>query len=374
MIGGILFLSYLSVCLFFSGTIIFAYLVLGTGSISEENCQDVLAAANMFGIGELVRICSKFLKQQLHQENCLGIYRFADAYSCDQLKADAEKFINKNFTKLSYEEEFLEAPRDTLVEILHSENLSIKSEQEVFQAAMNWLLFDPASRRKDIYNVLAPVRVPLVPKADIKKFLEKCPDLGIKVALKKYLEDFNLERNICKENGLDRVKPYLTQPRKFARKNIYLMGGYFVETGGRWNDIHTLEIVSKYDTYKECWMQMPSLAYPRHHHGTCVLNGKIYAAGGEHDSMIFDSVERYDPHSNKWSHVACLKHPRSGLGLVAVENKLYALGGWIGIELGNTVEEYDPAVNEWRMYAEMPTLRIDMGILELEGDLELHVY
>ncbi|KAK3089299.1 hypothetical protein FSP39_002479 [Pinctada imbricata] len=343
------------------------FLYTGAIDISEGNCQDVLAAANMLGISDLVSICSKFLKLQLDAENCLGIYRFADAYSCEKLKADAEKFINKNFPKVSYQEEFLELPQELVSEILLSENLFIKSEQEVFQAAMNWLLFDPAIRRREIYKILTPVRFPLVAESDIKKFLETCPDIGIKVALLKYIEDFKQERSICKEHNLDRIKPHLTQPRRFARKNIYLIGGYFVETGGRWNDIHTLEIVSKYDTFNETWVQMQSLIYPRHHFGICVHKGLIYVAGGEHDSMIYDAVERYNPQSNKWYHMANLNHPRSGLGLVAVTDKLYALGGWIGMELGNTVEEYDPVRNEWRLHAEMPTLRIDMAVVELEG-------
>ena len=45
---------------------------------------------------------------------------------------------------------------------------------------------------------------------------------------------------------------------------------------------------------------MLSLRLARSGHGVTVMDGCIYVAGGESDSMIYDSVESFDPAENKW--------------------------------------------------------------------------
>ena len=37
-----------------------------------DNCQDLLAAADMFGLEEVVVACCTFLKQELHPSNAIG--------------------------------------------------------------------------------------------------------------------------------------------------------------------------------------------------------------------------------------------------------------------------------------------------------------
>lgn len=51
--------------------------------------------------------CADFLVSRFHAHNVLGIRQFADNLGCNQLVAEAEKFIHKNFTNVSQSEEFL---------------------------------------------------------------------------------------------------------------------------------------------------------------------------------------------------------------------------------------------------------------------------
>ena len=48
------------------------------------------------------------------------------------------------------------------------------------------------------------------------------------------------------------------------------------------------------------WLPILSLRLARSGHGVTVMDGCIYVAGGENDSMIYDSVESYDPAEHKW--------------------------------------------------------------------------
>jgi actin-binding protein IPP len=281
---------------------------------------------------------------------------------------NAERFIHKNFVITTQEEEYLELMENLVIELLQSEQLCVSSEEEVLQAALRWLLHDPNNRKLSIFNILNQVRFPLISEAELEKSLEYCYDLSIKIAVKKFSQDMLNDRKLCKKLDLKLVKPHLVQPRKSARKCIYVIGGYFHTKGGRWSDIHTLETVDKYDTFSHEWETIPSLQYPRNHMGTSVANGQIYVVGGENESLIYDLVECYDPVSRKWSTSPPLTQPRCGHGLACLGDCLYAFGGWVGSELGDTVEKFDPATNEWTTLCKMPTLRFEMAVTELEGN------
>lgn len=297
----------------------------------------------------------------------LGIYQFADIHSCSELKIDAERFIHKNFVITSQEEEYLELAENLVVELLQSEHLCVSSEKEVLQAALRWLQHDPKNRKLSIFNILHQIRFPIISESELEKSLEDCCDLSIKIAVNKFSRDMMNDRKLCNKLDLKLVKPHLVQPRKSARKSIYLIGGYFHTKGGRWSDIHTLETVDKYDTFSHEWETIPSLQYPRNHMGTSVANGQIFVVGGENESLIYDLVECYDPINRKWSTGPPLTQPRCGHGLASLGDCLYAFGGWVGTELGDTVEKFDPTTNEWVTLCKMPTLRFEMAVTELEG-------
>lgn len=87
------------------------------------------------------------------------------------------------------------------------------------------------------------------------------------------------------------------------------------------------------------WLVPMSIS--RGYFATCLLNGKIYVAGGYKDNSVTSKVECYDPVSNVWSTRSSLGHARSDFGLVALSGKLYAIGG------KKYIERFDPAQNAW---------------------------
>ena len=48
----------------------------GDVSVTETNVQELILAADMLELSDVVEICSAFLKQQLEPSNAIGIYRF----------------------------------------------------------------------------------------------------------------------------------------------------------------------------------------------------------------------------------------------------------------------------------------------------------
>lgn len=87
--------------------ILVAYVYSGQISISEDNVQTLLPAANLLQLTDVKEACSDFLKSQLHPSNCLGIRAFADLHGCLDLLNAAETFIEFNFADVVEGEEFL---------------------------------------------------------------------------------------------------------------------------------------------------------------------------------------------------------------------------------------------------------------------------
>lgn len=292
---------------------------------------------------------------------------FADAHCCRDLSEAAELFIHSNFVEVSKEEEFLNMPKEMLIQIVQSENLRIENELEVLQAAIQWVMQNASIRRQLIFDVITPVRLPIIPRKELDSFIQSLPDLGIRIALSKMAQDFRGERRGLFEFRISRLKPYLFQPRKCACKSIYVVGGYSRMAGGRWSDSQSLSRVEHFNSFTQMWKAAAPLKHARSGLGVAVLNGCIYAVGGESESLIFDDAECYDPTTNKWTAIESLIVPRCGLSLCALGDFLYAIGGWVGSDIGTSIERYDPKQNMWTMAGMMNTPRFAMGVVEYQG-------
>jgi N-acetylneuraminic acid mutarotase len=139
---------------------------------------------------------------------------------------------------------------------------------------------------------------------------------------------------------------------------IYAIGGYYEE--GEFPPLYyryTLATVECYDPITDTWSTLADMPTPRYGLAAGVVNGKIYAIGGNsNDSIELNVTEEYNPDTNAWVTKAPMPTSRDGLAAAVVNNRIYAIGGWSG---GSTdvIEEYDPGINTWKMKNPMPTAR-----------------
>jgi actin-binding protein IPP len=180
---------------------------------------------------------------------------------------------------------------------------------------MDWILQKTLERRKHIFDVLAPIRFPVISDAQMDKYLSSLgeSELSIKVALQKILNDFKSERKTFGliDSKMKSLKHHLMVPRRCARKNIYLCGGFTRLKGDRWSDAKTLNTVERYDTFYKTWHESPSFQFHRSALGAGVLEGQVCVVGGENDMLILDSVETYDPVTYEWKTLPGMTSPRS---------------------------------------------------------------
>ncbi|XP_076462574.1 actin-binding protein IPP-like isoform X2 [Babylonia areolata] len=343
------------------------FMYSGSIQVNGENCQELLAAADMLQLLPVLTLCQQFLIQQLAADNCVGIYVLGELHQLQEVQDASERYLEQHFLQVVGEEEFRSLEWRQLVHFLHSELLQVDCEGQVLRAALRWLQHDMHARLPQVGDVLKPVRFPLIPQKDVDSMIEDIDDENLREAVTQVVQESRLDQRLGTELRLLHFRPYLLNPRKSARKYVFVLGGYCRTRGYRWTDTQTLASVEKYDTFYQHWHTVSAMKYARSSHGVAVLNRCVYVAGGESDCMIYDTVERYDPLTNTWSQVQNMVLPRYGLGLCAHGGHLYAFGGWIGAEIGNSLERYDPETNTWSMVGHMPTPRFAMGVVQHEG-------
>lgn len=353
------------------------YIYNGEVAVVEDNVQELLAAANMLQIQQIVRSCCTFLQKQLHPSNCVGIYRFAELHACTLLRLEAKRFIERHFAEVVQEEEFFDLPKETLKNFLRSEGLSIDSEFQVLEATVRWMLKDVGQKREYLSDLMQTIRLPVIPPKQLEAFIKDCPDAQIKDELKQLSESYKEEHQRFEH---ERKQQFLAtssipqmpchgiqwQPRMCARKSVYVIGGVN-HSGHRWSDGRSLNTSECLDILKSQWKSLPPMQYPRSSHGIAALNGLIFVAGGESDSLIYDNVEIYDRLDNQWTRGCNLRQARSCFGMCSLDNYLYALGGWIGNAAGNGIERFNSKTNEWQIYDKLVGARYAMGVLAHEG-------
>uniref|UniRef100_G1RZ92 Kelch-like protein 20 n=1 Tax=Nomascus leucogenys TaxID=61853 RepID=G1RZ92_NOMLE len=331
-------------------------------TVEEGQCSDSLPAACLLQLAEIQEACCEFLKRQLDPSNCLGIRAFADTHSCRELLRIADKFTQHNFQEVMESEEFMLLPANQLIDIISSDELNVRSEEQVFNAVMAWVKYSIQERRPQLPQVLQHVRLPLLSP----KFL--VGTVGSDPLIKSDEECRDLVDEAKNYLLLPQERPLMQGPRTRPRKPIRC-GEVLFAVGG-WCSGDAISSVERYDPQTNEWRMVASMSKRRCGVGVSVLDDLLYAVGGHDGSSYLNSVERYDPKTNQWSSdVAPTSTCRTSVGVAVLGGFLYAVGGQDGVSCLNIVERYDPKENKWTRVASMSTRRLGVAVAVLGGFL-----
>ena len=123
----------------------------------------------------------------------------------------------------------------------------------------------------------------------------------------------------------------------------------------------------------DTWTQKAPLPTARSLLSASVVNGKIYAIGGDACAVApsLSTVEEYDPVTDTWTEKAPMLIPRFCLSTSVVGGKIYAIGGTIRPpeRVTSDVEEYDPETDTWTKKSPIPTARQMLATTVVNGKI-----
>ncbi|MGZ3949500.1 MAG: PKD domain-containing protein, partial [Flavisolibacter sp.] len=124
---------------------------------------------------------------------------------------------------------------------------------------------------------------------------------------------------------------------------IVFAGGYQSSLGGNTECTAAVDI---YNIDRHEWVTA-QLSQARQNMASVSCGNKIFFAGGENGSRVYDNVDVYDVAANSWT-LMHLSEPRTAIAAKAVGTKVFFAGGTRDrIDGTRTVDIYDLATNAW---------------------------
>ena len=140
---------------------------------------------------------------------------------------------------------------------------------------------------------------------------------------------------------------------RYAYDGVEVLGGKIYFAGGK-DGASAKSIAERYDPVTNTWETLAPMLAPRNGVATAVLDGKLYAIGGQYLS----SVEIYDPTTGVWSAGLSLPSEVKYGTAITVSGQIYLVGGQnAGNNELNQVLSFDSSTNQWTAKANMPTAR-----------------
>ncbi|KAJ5074416.1 pep-cterm sorting domain-containing protein [Anaeramoeba ignava] len=123
-----------------SSSILFSilnYFYSGKIKINLENAVEILIFSSKYLIDELIKICSKFIKNNFQIETVVDILKLSESMNLNQLMNFSYQFISENFEEFIKTPFFLELEENHLNSILSNDFIPL-NEFEIFQSITKW--------------------------------------------------------------------------------------------------------------------------------------------------------------------------------------------------------------------------------------------
>ena len=161
-------------------------------------------------------------------------------------------------------------------------------------------------------------------------------------------------------------------PIKTARQEVGVaaLGGEIYVIGGILGNGSATGLVERFDVAANEWEDVDPLPDDTrlHHIGAAAVNDKVYTIGGLDSGFRgVDDCFQYDATTQHWERAASLRRARGASGVAVLDGKIYAAGGQDGGQTFPYLAVYDPDADDWEELADMPTARNHLAAAAVNG-------
>ena len=313
------------------------YIYTGNVTLTEDNAENLVAAADYLIIESLKDIGCQFLESLLSPTRCFGLRDFAEKYSCKTLISSATSYIVKHFTEACDTEAFKSIDYKVYSEIIARDDLVVSREEDVYETLLTWVKHDLESRRKHFEELFSKIRLSSLSKYYLVNQVEK--------------EELVNRSFYCTKlvvQALNSLVLHVYDDREPARMNLKRHLDVITVCGGNLSREATC-----YSPEKNKWLPLSDMLRARDEHCTAVHDNVLYAFGST-QSENGQSVEQYNAHTNTWLAVANMPQMRCAATAVTSGDHIFIIGGRVP-NGGSTkdVMRYDADINKWFMETPM---------------------
>jgi N-acetylneuraminic acid mutarotase len=325
----------------------------------------LLEGSRFLRVERLEAQCCAWLCAHVDASNCVAVWVEANRLGCSAVAEHALFVAGRNIASVAGNGQFLEVPLETLLELVRSDGLAVRSEQEVYKAVMGWVRHDMGSRAGCLGDVLGGVRLALLPTSYLLRLvgadalIMESPE-----ALRIILSAVQLRQMRNGEHLAAETDVRLRQ-RKHATS-----GGLIVVVGGYACAGSCLRSAEFYNPLTQQWCALPMMRVARSGCAAVCVDGSVYVIGGWDGRSSQKSAEVYDGSAGQWRALPEMSAARNGCAAVCVEGDVYVMGG---NESGHSdlksAECFDTSTGQWRALPEMSMARSGCAAVCVEGDV-----
>ena len=355
------------------------FIYTGTVKVTQENSEDLIAAANYLFIPGLKTVSGRFLERQMTKSNCISTFYFAEIYQCDELITNTRKFIHANFASVAEMEEFLNLEAKEVERWISSDEISVAVEADVFEIVLKWIERNKSERKASFEKLFGHVRLAFLSR----DFLF---DVVTNELVRENLHCLKLISDAVKLSGFTSEKNLRQSPRKgLETRAIVACGGKYtfcyLPEKDEWkrladgltarnqgtkmisygDQLYSFSLTfpfpkaERYDPVFNGWSSL-DLSSARSGE-VAVVRGEIYAV--EVDiSKKKSTIKRYNVERFSWQTMLSSREGcRENSCVIAAGNHLYVCGGNLGVECLSKAERFDTVANKWEEIANMQQKR-----------------
>ncbi|XP_061093772.1 kelch-like protein 23 [Conger conger] len=373
-------------------------------ALDRENVLGILETADYLQLEKARSLCCKFLERELHLSNCLGMMAYAWQLGCLDLYAVAREVALTHLPALACEEDFMLLPKESVADLLSSDDLFLPREDFAFEVVLRWAAFDP-SREEDFLELAGLVRLECLSLSYIGELLTsvKGSDPRAKLICKldanppaSWAERRPVPRTRARESlymlggphDHDEQMLYQFHPRcgmwcscaPLKRKNltqyaVAAVGEIVVVTGGYFLDEvvwYSVDWVRVFQTARGAWLDGPAMQKSRHSHCSVGLGCELFVLGGSTDEGPVADVERLTVGAEGWVTVSPMVRAVERAAAVAMGSCIYvACGLDENGEVYGGIQRYQVETDQWDIVSYSPLPRYDLLATKLNGALYL---
>ncbi|MDX6255001.1 MAG: hypothetical protein QOJ11_1335 [Frankiales bacterium] len=144
----------------------------------------------------------------------------------------------------------------------------------------------------------------------------------------------------------------------YVAGRLYYFGGANLPRTQDSPDVWKLDVAAGSTT----WVGAAAMPDPRNHLGWAVIDGRIYAVGGQrlNDSRTAQAeLDRYDPTTDSWTRLTAMPVARSHVmdATFVLDGRLVVASGWTATSVSAAVTAYDPRTDTWQSWPDLPQAR-----------------